>query len=481
MKRARTLLSAVAVVALTAGSAIAVTAPATAAVRKPWTRTSDFNGDGYNDLAIGAPGGTIAGKAGAGYVTIIPGSKKGLIPAKKRFLSQATAGVPGDPAAGKWFGETLATADFNSDGYADLVVGTPGDTNTNAVVKPGSLTIFFGSRNGLGRPQRLLGKSGGLGSAVTAADMNGDGRPEILATESPSNFGRVVRFTIAKKAVKAVRTTTEACCGLGGIAAGDVNGDGYDDIVTLFRQVGGSNSFSLFTGSKAGLRTEAAQINVYDGGADLALADLNRDGRADLVVGRPVTGRFGPNLGGEVFVFNGTRKGFDEQATTTITQDSPGVPETSEDYDWFGSAVAVGDITGDGNPELAIGAQRESLKTITAPGTITVLRGSGTGLSTKKAQLFARGVGGLGGKPQLNEQFGWIATIRDFNGDRKGDLAVTAIGGHASTEYPYYGDGSVTVLNGGANGAIAKGAKVITPASLHAPAKAAKFGWSQAR
>src|SRR4051794_38526305 len=202
MERARTLLSAVAVVAVAAGSAMVVTAPATAAARKPWSRTSDFNGDGYNDLAIGAPGGTIAGKADAGYVTIIPGSKNGLVTAKMRILSQATAGVPGDPAEGKRFGEALATADFNGDGYADLVVGTPDDTDTKAVTKPGSLTVFFGSRTGLGRPQRILGKSG-LGSAVTAADMDGDGRPEILATESPSNFGRVVRFTIAKKAFKA--------------------------------------------------------------------------------------------------------------------------------------------------------------------------------------------------------------------------------------------------------------------------------------
>jgi hypothetical protein len=480
MGSARTLISAVAVVAVAAGSAVAVTGPAEAAARKPWTRTSDFNGDGYNDLAIGAPGGTIAGKAAAGYVTIIPGSKKGLVPAKKRIISQATAGVPGDPAAGRWFGQSLATADFNGDGFADLVIGTPGDSDTSAVVKPGSLTIFFGSRTGLGRPQRILGKSG-LGTAVTAADMDGDGRPEILATETPSNFGRVVRFTVAKKAVKAVRSKTEACCGLGGIAAGDVNGDGYDDIVTLFQQVGGSNSFSLFTGSKAGLKAEAAQTDVYDGGADLALADLNRDGRADLVVGRPVTGRFGPNLSGEVLIFNGTKAGFGAQATTTLTQDSPGVPETGEDYDWFGSAVAVGDITGDGNPELVIGAQRETLKNVTAAGTVTVLRGSRTGLSTKNAQLFARGVGGLGGQLQVNEQLGWLATIRDFNGDHKGDLAVTAIGGNASTAYPYYGDGSVTVLTGGANGAVAKGAQVITPAALHAPATAAKFGWSLAR
>jgi hypothetical protein len=480
MERARMLLSAVAVVAVTAGSAVVVTAPATAAARKPWTRTSDFNGDGYNDLAVGAPGGTIAGKAAAGYITIIPGSKKGLVPAKKRVLSQASAGVPGEPAPGKWFGQTLATADFNSDGYADLVVGTPGDTDTSAVVKPGSLTIFFGSRTGLGRPQRILGKAG-LGSAVTAADMDGDGRPEILATETPSNFGRVVRFTVAKKAFKAVRTTTEACCGLGGIVAGDVNGDGYDDIVTLFQQVGGSNSFSLFTGSKAGLKTEAAQTDVHDGGADLALADLNHDGRADLVVGRPVPGRFGPNLAGEVLIFNGTKTGFAEEATTTITEDTPGVPETSEDYDWFGSAVAIGDITGDGNPELVIGAQRETLKNVTAAGTVTVLRGTRTGVSTKNAQFLARGVGSLAGKPQANDQFGWIATIRDFNGDRKGDLAVTAIGGNASTSYPYYGDGSVTVFNGSAGGPVAKGAKLITPASLHAPAKAAKFGWSQAK
>ncbi len=479
MNYARTLLSGLAVVSVVAGSAAVSVAPGAEAARKTWSRTSDFNGDGYNDLAIGAPGGTVAGKAGAGYVTIVPGSSKGLVATKKTILSQATRGVPGDPAEYKWFGETLATADFNGDRYADLVVGTPRDTDKPGTVTPGSLTIFFGSKSGLGRPQRLLGKAG-LGSAVTAADMNGDGRPEIIATETPSNFGRVVRYTVAKNAVKAVRTKTEADYGLGGIVGGDVNGDGYDDVVSLFRQVGGSNSFALFTGSKAGLPAEAASIHVHEGGADLALGDLNRDGRADLVVGRPVA-RFGLAATGEAYLFWGTKKGFAEEPDRVINQSSPGVPENAEDYDQFGSAVAIGDITGDGNPELVIGTQRETFGSVEAAGAVTVLRGSRTGPSSSNAQFFARSAGGLGGRKQLNEQLGWLATVRDFNGDRKGDLAVTAIGGNASTDWPYYGDGSVTVLNGSAKGAVGKGAKVLTPKSVGAPVAGAKFGWSLGR
>ncbi|HWS37255.1 MAG TPA: FG-GAP-like repeat-containing protein, partial [Actinoplanes sp.] len=121
MKRPRMVLSAIVIGAVTLGTVITVSGSATAAAKKSWTRTSDFNSDGYQDLAIGAPGGTVAGKAGAGYVAVIPGSKKGLVPAKKRILSQATAGVPGSPAVGKWFGASLASADLNGDGYADLV------------------------------------------------------------------------------------------------------------------------------------------------------------------------------------------------------------------------------------------------------------------------------------------------------------------------------------------------------------------------
>ncbi|HET9518273.1 MAG TPA: FG-GAP-like repeat-containing protein [Actinoplanes sp.] len=490
MTYARTLAGGLAAISAAVGSTVAVVAPApaaaaavpvvAAAAKRSWTRTSDFNGDGFADLAVGAPGATVAGHAGAGYVAVIPGSRRGLEPAKKKIFSQATRGVPGSPAEYRWFGESLATADLNGDTYADLIVGTPRDTDTpDGIARPGSLTIFFGSKSGLGRPQRILGKAG-LGSAVTAADMNGDGRPEVVATETPSNFGRVVRFTVAKKSFKAVRTATEPVYGLGGIAGGDVNGDGYDDVVTLFRQVGGSQSFALFTGSKAGLSAEPASVHVHEGGADLALGDLNRDGRADLVVGRPVA-RFGIEATGEVYLFWGTQEGFAEEADRVINQDSAGVPETAEEYDQFGSAVAIGDLTGDGNPELVIGAQRETLGTIEAAGAVTVMRGSVSGPSAGKAQFFARGAGGLGGKKQLNEQFGWLATIRDFNGDRKSDLAVTAIGGNASAEWPYYGDGSVTVLNGSAKGAVGKGAKVITPKSVGTSATDAKFGWSLGR
>ena len=468
-----------------AGAAHAAPADAAAAHAAPatWTRGSDFDGDGFDDLAIGAPGGEVGGVAGAGYVTIVPGSRKGADPGRATVLSQATEGVPGEPGRYRGFGEALAAADLNADGFADLVVGTPQDSDDpeQQFGRPGSLTVFFGSAGGLGRAQRVLG-NGGLGTAVTAADMDGDGRPEIVAAEPPSNFGKLVRFTVATGAYAAERTADTAVYGRSALAAGDVDGDGYEDVVALYTQVGGSNSFAVHRGSPTGLRPEAAHDNVYNGGADVAVGDLNRDGRADVVIGDPVD-RWTESVG-QVNVFYGAAgAALPEEPDLVLDQDSAGVPDTKEPYDWFGSSVALGDLTGDGHPELVVGAQREGTGTdnaVKGAGSVSILLGSATGLSGK-AQWLARGERNLPGTPEANDQFGWLGAVRDLNGDGRGDLAVSATGRNASADYPYYGDGFVTVLPGRAWGVAAKKAVTITPGAVGAPATAARFGWSLGR
>jgi hypothetical protein len=446
-------------------------------VAAPGARTSDFNGDGYNDLAVGAPGGSVGGKAQAGYVAVIPGSKAGLVPGGRSILHQDGEGVPGDPVDYARFGATLAVGDFNGDTFSDLAVGAPGD-GAEQPNPTGSVTVFFGSPTGLSNPFRVTGLYR-LGTALAAADMDGDGRPEILATETPSNFGAIYRFTVAKGAFVVVKAEGSAVYGLSALAGGDVNGDGYEDLVSLFRQVGGTESFAYFAGSPTGLAAEPASIRTFDGGVDLAIGDLNRDGRADLVVGQPLAPPF--SYSGEVTVWYGTKAGFGELPSLTINQDSRGIPDESEDYDWFGSSVAVGDITGDGNPEIVIGAQQESVGATDHVGAVTVVRGSRTGPSTRKAQWFTPGVDGLPGVPELNRKLGWLATVRDFNGDRRAELAVTAIGGNASPDYPYYGDGSVTVLRGTTAGATAKGAQLLSSASLGDMSAGTRFGWSLGR
>ncbi|MDX2841697.1 FG-GAP repeat protein, partial [Streptomyces ipomoeae] len=90
----------------------------------------DFNGDGYADLAVGAPYESSA----SGAVTVLYGSAQGLTTTNARTLTQSTSGVPGSSESGDHFGTRVLLTDTTKDGRADLTIGGPGeDTNDGAV------------------------------------------------------------------------------------------------------------------------------------------------------------------------------------------------------------------------------------------------------------------------------------------------------------------------------------------------------------
>jgi hypothetical protein len=295
-----------------------------------------------------------------------------------------------------------------------------------------------------------------------------------------SNFGQIVRYTVAPGEYTLVKAGGPVSYGLSALAAGDINGDGFDDVVSLYNEVGGSNSFALFLGSPAGLPADPASNHMRDGGADLAIGDLNADGYADLVVGRPLGTLANDDQGGEVAIWRGSKTGLAKKPTKTINQTLLKTSDDPSEYDWFGSSVALGDINGDGNPDLAIGAQREPEAGLDAAGAVTVLRGTRNGISLKDPQRFLRGTGGLAGQPAAKEQLGWLTMIRDFDGDGHGELTVSSMGGNVP-DGGLYGDGAVVVLHGSAKGAVGKDALEIRGGLGGAEPTGARFGWSLGR
>jgi hypothetical protein len=102
--------------------------------------TGDFDGDGYDDLGIGIPG----DKKTAGAVNVLYGSNAGLTVTGDQRWHQDTDGIAGESIVGNVFGSALFAADFDGDGYDDLVIGSPGDKFSK-----GTVAVIYGSASGL--------------------------------------------------------------------------------------------------------------------------------------------------------------------------------------------------------------------------------------------------------------------------------------------------------------------------------------------
>ena len=134
--------------ALTVHSAVAAPTPVVID-RTGW---HDFNGDGYDDLAIGVPSESVAGNLQAGAVHVLYSSKDGLVSLGSQFFREGVSGIPGVPETSDHFGTALASGDFDDDGYADLAIGVPGEdvfANGTNEQESGIVVILHGSPTGL--------------------------------------------------------------------------------------------------------------------------------------------------------------------------------------------------------------------------------------------------------------------------------------------------------------------------------------------
>ena len=380
--------------------------------------SGDFNGDHYDDLAVGAPG-ENSDVVDGGMVLTINGSPNGLDPSSAGGGRQGGFFGQADEA-GDFLGAALTSGDYNGDGYDDLAAGVPGENS--GVADSGTVLTISGSASGLnpadvggGRQGTFFGQADEagdfLGAALTSGDYNGDGYDDLAAgvpgeNSAVSNGGAVL--TVSGSPIGLDPGTAgggrqggffgqadEAGDFLGAaLTSGDYNGDGYDDLAA---GVPGENSavadggaVLTVSGSPIGLDPGTAGGGRQGGffgqadeagdllGVALASGDLNGDGYDELVAGMPMEDS-GVVDSGIVLTLNGSAGGLDPSTAGGGRQGGL-FGNTDEAGDYLGASVVAGDFNGDCFDDLAAGSPGEG-SGLSDSGLVHLVNGSRGGLS----------------------------------------------------------------------------------------------------
>jgi hypothetical protein len=285
---------------LGSGSGLSST-PATVIPSSVWSLGSagDINGDGYADLVV-------AGEA-FGAVQIYEGSASGL----------GSDPVTAVPSAGPMFGQWVGSGcDVNGDDFGDIVVGYRGQT-----------LAYFGGPGGIPATPSAVMQLPFPGDEIRCGDVNGDGFGDVAVDSPVAATGPEAAYVFFGNSGGVSSTPNATLVGLPSMFstimdfAGDVNGDGFDDIVM------GSQGDSaqagrvlLFLGNSGSLATSPAMVinglvpNGYFGRALAGAGDVNGDGYADVLVGAPFD-----SGGGRAYLYEGGLSGLPSSPSQTLS------------------------------------------------------------------------------------------------------------------------------------------------------------------
>lgn len=420
--------------------------------------SGDFNGDGYSDLAIGIPHPVqLLGPVG-GRVSIFYGDAGGLDRDADQIFSQDTDNMLDVGELGDQFGLRLAAGDFNADARTDLAIAVPFERlGGEPGLQHGCVQVLYGSSSGLSTVNNQIWSQntagiadvaeGGdrFGNALATGDFNGDfvsdlaiGAPFEDNGQTPDEGTVHIIFGQASVGLTAtgsrqLQRRTKIVAGLpdstgyqfgSALAAGDTNGDGFDDLAVGLPgdDTSGaidSGSVMLFIGSATGAFTRFAtaiheDLSGIQGvaqagdrfGETLTIGKLGADAFEDLVIGAPGD-RVGTQDGaGSVHVFMSKFFGVDLGDQMVLTQSfiNSGAPEAG---DAFGASLSNGDYNGDGFEDLAIGVPFEDIDSDADCGAVHVVYSSLSGpITDQHVQLWSQGASGIDGTRRSDERFG---------------------------------------------------------------------------
>ena len=369
---------------------------------------ADLDGDGYNDIIIGSIGTDGLGnvKANSGSVDIIWGDTRANLGASKDLVSQSDVHIDGADT-GDQTGTFVVAGDFDGDGRADLAIGAAlGDGPGNIRLDCGDVYIFYGRARaawtGLNsvtqRDVVVYGADPGDNSGISLAvgDVDADGLKDLLiggsSMDGPANgknaaggvhllwggprpeggavdLGSVVLIDGADAGDLAGRS----------LACGDLDGDGFGDIMIGVPNGGGPGNIraqggevaviwgrsKLAMGEHKDLATDTDMV-VYgadagdNAGTSVAVADYDGDGFGDLVVGEPLGDAVSNTKinAGEVYLIYGKVRG-SWPASTDLLAGIVGIGKGfvgTETGDLLGNCVIGGDMDGDGKGEVVLDA-----------------------------------------------------------------------------------------------------------------------------
>lgn len=437
------------------GLTLALASPASAAVCTSGVE-GDVNGDGRAEVAVSEAGRSY----GEGAVHIFYGRTSGLTAGvsgtalNDQYIDQESTGVSGTGADYDAFGANVEFGDFNNDGCADLAVSSHED----------GVHVFYGSKSGLKTTgsvfftsEQIVGapippEDQGGGAILAAGDLNEDGVSDLTIGVGARPTGETGRGTVAvfhggsggldagdKTVLDRAAVGIPADDGEVGkeLVIGDFDGNDIPELAIAY----GDGKLQLAEVTAEGFVPSQGPLTGPEVGVDdfipdhdgegeyrvfgdiLAAGDVDADGDDDLAVGMPQKNRA---LGGTVAVVKGSPGGLTATGVTTWTQGNTGVVGTPEEDDAFGASIVMGHLDAGPTDDLAIGVPGDVINGKPSAGSVNILLGSPTGVTTagEGGARFHQDTSGVPGTVELQDGFGREVSIANVQSKTQGSLII---------------------------------------------------------
>ncbi|HKG64845.1 MAG TPA: protein kinase [Solirubrobacteraceae bacterium] len=401
--------------------------------RTPAATPYDFNADGRQDLVIallkGAPRGR---RVHSGAVLVQARGKK---PAWD-LITEARAGLEGSPRPGDDFGSGLASADFDRDGHADLAIGTPGRERVS-VIYGSQTGLDDGRVQQLkGGNARLPAGAGRYGYTIVARDLDDDGFGDLVVGAPGERDGQprsgalhIVyggQEGLDPERTRVIRRPGPGVSNFGQrLRTGDVDGDGKHDLAEGAPARGSGTGHATWCRSGERGPRHCRPLPSAGSTSALAIGDIDGDGYADIIQGdsQHVAPPLVPTGGGLVRVWMGSKAG-PSRLPRVITQNDPTIPGSDEPGDEFGAVVEAGDVDTDGFDDMIVSAPREDA----GAGQFTVIRGGHGGQARSGHAIFHQDRPNVPGVAAPDREFGSTLSVLRVAGDRRPDVVLAARG-----------------------------------------------------